>query len=195
MKKRIIACHVFEDALNYLDIERRYPEVAVRYLPAHLHLRPAELQRRISLEIAEARRSKDAVCCLYGSCFPGIDHALGDLSVPRVPCSHCFEIFLGAERYRQLTEDEPGSFFLEKHLMLNFEECCWEPLELYDPMMRNWYFEHYRRMIYIRQPLDPDLTEPAKRIADKLSLKLHMEDADYTELEAKLATTIEKDCG
>ena len=193
MKNCIIACRVFEDALRFLEIPRRFPDLQIRYLPAHLHLRPDELRQRISLEIAEAHRRKERACCLFGQCFPGIDTALHALSVPRIACSHCFEIFLGTERYRQMTEAVPGSFFLEKRLLLNFDEYCWQPLELYDPMMRSWYFEHYRRVIYIRQPLDPDLMDQARHVASRLSLSLHVEDADYTELEAKLVSILETD--
>ncbi len=193
MKNCLIACRVFEDALHFLEIPRRFPDLEIRWLPAHLHLRPDELQRRISLEIAEARGREKRACCLFGLCFPGIDYALQALSVPRIACSHCFEIFLGTERYRRITETVPGSFFLEKRLLLNFDEYCWKPLELYDPMMRSWYFEHYRRVVYIRQPLDPDLTDQARRVADRLSLSLRVEDADYSELEAKLVSILERD--
>ena len=193
MTKRLIACRVFEDALHFLGIPRRFPDVELRWLPAHLHLRPDELQQRIALEISEAHRRGDTAYCLYGVCFPGIDQALAALAVPRVLCSHCFEVLLGTERYRQLTEDVPGSFFLEKRLLLNFDEHCWQPLELYDPMMRSWYFEHYQRVVYIRQPMDPNLIKEAKHVAARLSLSLHVEDADYTELAEKLVSLLEKD--
>ncbi len=190
-KKRLIACRVFEDALRFLEIPRRFPDVTIRFLPAHLHLRPDELKKRISGEIAEARRCGATPICLYGQCFPGIGHLLGKLSVPRVQCSHCFEIFLGANRYAQLIDAAAGTFFLEKHLLLDFEESCWKPLELDDPMLRAEYFAHYRKLVYIRQPLDPEILQTAESIAARLELAFQVEDADYRDLEKRLIAILE----
>jgi hypothetical protein len=39
--------------------------------------------------------------------------------------------------------------------------------------------------------LDPDLMDQARHVASRLSLSLHVEDADYTELEAKLVSILE----
>jgi hypothetical protein len=190
MRNRIIACRVFEDALDFLQIERRFPDWEVRFLPARLHLRPEELKRRLSEEISAARGLGAAACCLYGQCFPDIDGCLARDGAPRVPCAHCFEIFLGPDRYRRLTEEETGSYFVEKRLIVNFDDYCWKPLELEDPRMRKWYFEHYRRVIYIRQPMDPDLAAPAEALAKRIGLPLRIEDADYRALEAGLLETI-----
>jgi len=186
----MIACRVFEDALDYLQIERRFANWRIRYLPARLHLRPDELKQRLSDEISAARHRGGAACCLYGRCFPDIDHHLAQQDVPRVPCAHCFEIFLGFDRYRRLTEEETGTYFLERQLIVHFDEYCWEPLELHDPELRGWYFEHYRQMIYIRQPRDPDLAAPAEALAKRVGLPLRIEDADYRDLESALAETI-----
>ena len=75
---------------------------------------------------------------------------------------------------------------MERELVENFETYCWNPLELHDPQMRRWYFEHYRRVAYIRQPRDPDLTDKAQRIAGALDLDLQILAADYNELETAL---------
>jgi hypothetical protein len=192
MRNRIIACKVFEDALNYLQIEQRFPKWKIRYLPARLHLRPEELRKRLSGEIEIARQNGIAACCLYGHCFADIDSYLADWKIHRVPCGHCFEIFLGPDRYQKLIEKETGTMFLEKHQVIHFDDLCWKPLELDDPMMRKWYFEHYRKLVYIRQPMDPDLRAETKTIADRVGLSLRVENADYTDLEAHLIETIKR---
>jgi hypothetical protein len=192
MKKRIIACRVFEEALDYLKINTRFPQWVMRYLPARLHLRPEELRKRLAEEAAAAKQSDTSACCLYGQCFAGIDEELAPHAIPRVPCGHCFEIFLGADRYRKMIEEEPGIFFLEKQLLVNFDDYCWRPLELDDPQMRRWYFEHYRQMVYIRQPMDPDLQKTAEEVSDRIGLSLRIEDADYSELENNLVETIKR---
>jgi hypothetical protein len=193
MRKRIIACQVFEDALTFLGVRQRFSELTFHFLPAYLHLRPQDLEQQLAAAIADAHRGGKAVCCLYGQCFPAIDATLDRLSVPRVPCDHCFELFLGPDRHRQIVEAVPGSFFLEKHLLLNFDELCWKPLDLHDPELRNWYFKHYRQAIYIRQPLDPDLLSRSAAIAERIGLPLHVEDADYAALDARLNSTLGED--
>ena len=192
MRKRIIACRVFEGALDYLNIGDRFPQWTIRYLPARLHLQPEELRKRLAEEVADARHLDTPACCLFGQCFAEIDEQLAPHGIPRVPCGHCFEIFLGADRYRAMIEEEPGSFFLEQQLLANFDDYCWKPLELDDPQMRSWYFEHYRQVVYIRQPMDPDLRKTAGEVSDRIGLSLRIEDADYSELDHHLVETIKR---
>ena len=178
----LIACNVFRSAMDFLGIQQRYPDLTIRYLPAHLHLRPAELKRRLLEEIRRAGESKQPTGCLYGHCFEDIDAVLEAEKVPRIRIAHCFEILLGSERFQQSIQDQAGTFFMEKELAENFDAYCWNPLELHDPQMRHWYFEHYRRVTYIRQPRDPDLTAKVREIAGALELGFNVLEADYSEL-------------
>jgi hypothetical protein len=190
MRNWVIACRVFEDALDFLQIKQRFPNWTIHYLPARLHLRPDELKMRVFDAIQAARRCGAGACCLYGQCFPDIDHCLTQQGVFRAPCAHCFEIFLGPERYRRLTAEETGTYFIEKQLIVNFDDYCWKPMELHDPAIRRWYFEHYRQIVYIRQPNDPNLAGSAEALAKRLGLPLRIEDADYRDLDAVLVETI-----
>jgi hypothetical protein len=179
----IIACKVFRSALEYLGVQRRHPDLSLRYLPSHLHLQPTELKRRLMAEIDAARKDHYAVGCLYGHCFEDIEDILEVSGVPHVRTGHCYEILVGENRYRRLIQDQAGTFFIEKELVENFETYCWEALELDDPQMRQWYFEHYRRVAYIHQPMDPDLTDRVRHIAKSLELELQIVEAEYAELE------------
>ena len=137
-------------------------------------------------EAARARRKGLRVRCLYGKCFPDIDEVALRTGMARTPGSHCYEILLGSERFVHILDAEPGSFFVEKELLLNFDEYCWLPLELDDPHMREWMFESYRQLVYVRQPVDPDLGHTARRIAARLNLSLFVVDADYRRLDREL---------
>jgi hypothetical protein len=95
-------------------------------------------------------------------------------------------MLLGAERFRQLIEETAGTYFLEKDLILNFEEYCMVPLELHDEEMRKYCFAHYRRLLYVRQPSDPDLASKAGELAEFLGLSLGTRDADYSHLKRKI---------
>ena len=188
----LIACSVFRSAIAHIGIQQRHPELSMRYLPAHLHLQPVALKNRMLAEIRRIKAKGEPVGCIYGHCFEDIDELLDAENVPRIRIGHCFEILLGSERYRQTIRDQAGTFFMEKELVENFQAFCWDPLELSDPQIRQWYFEHYRMIAYIRQPRDPDLTAKLSEIAGALNLGLQVVKADYRELENALNDLIGK---
>jgi hypothetical protein len=179
---RLIACGVFRPALEYLGVEEIYPRVRSSYLPSNLHLRPQDLRRQLSETITSARQRNERILCLYGTCFPDIDDFCRHQGVTKVPGFHCFEMLLGSEQYENIINEMPGTYFLERDLILNFEEYCLEPLELHDEEMRKSFFEHYERIVYLRQPSDPDLLSKANELATFLQLSLEIRDADYSHL-------------
>jgi len=184
---RIIACRVFKPALEYLGLENRYSHIRLTYLPPNLHLKPRELGRYLRREIAAAERRNEQVICLYGDCFPGISDYCQRHGARRVPGPYCWEMFLGSERFNRVLEENVGTYFLEKELILNFKEYCIEPLELYDEEMRRYCFQRYQRLLYVRQPSDPDLLTDANELAEFLGLSLEVQDADYSHLEKRLS--------
>lgn len=178
----LIACGVFRPTLEHLGVEERYPGVRSSYLPSNLHLRPQDLRRQLSETITSARQRNERILCLYGTCFPDIEDFCRQQGVTRVPGFHCFEMLLGSEQYENIINEMPGTYFLERDLILNFEEYCLEPLELHDEEMRKSFFEHYERIVYLRQPSDPDLLSKANELATFLQLSLEIRDADYSHL-------------
>jgi hypothetical protein len=179
---QIIACSVFKDALVYLSDRMQACPFCFTYLPSYLHLTPNALKERLSTLIQQIKTPRKRVGCLYGDCYANIDRHLGQIGVIRMPYIHCYEMFIGKKRYQQIISDQPGTFFVEKEVLLDFESLCRIPMELDDPEMRRLFFKHYQQVIYIRQPLDPDLAGKADDIANLLELKLKIIDADYTEL-------------
>ena len=180
---RVIACGVFRPALEHLRVEERYPRLRSHYLPSNLHLRPQDLRRQLSETITSARQKNERILCLYGTCFPDIEDFCRHQGVTKVPGLHCFETLLGSKQYENIMNEMPGTYFLERDLILNFEEYCLEPLELHDEEMRKSFFEHYKRTVYLRQPADPDLLSKANELATFLQLSLEIWDADYAHLE------------
>jgi hypothetical protein len=180
---RVIACGVFRPALEHLRVEERYPRLRSHYLPSNLHLRPQDLRRQLSETITSARQKNERILCLYGTCFPDIEDFCRHQGVTKVPGLHCFETLLGSKQYENIINEMPGTYFLERDLILNFEEYCLEPLELHDEEMRKSFFEHYERTVYLRQPADPDLLSKANELATFLQLSLEIWDADYAHLE------------
>jgi len=183
---RIIACRVFKPALEQLGLARRYPDLRVSYLPPVLHVRPQQLEQQFRRRVAVAAKRSERLVCLYGECFPDLSEFCRTREIAKVPGQNCYEILLGADLFGRLVDETAGTYFLEKELILNFREYCLEPLELYDAQVRKWCFEHYKRLLYVRQPGDPDLVPQACELADFLELSLEVRDADYSHLERTL---------
>jgi hypothetical protein len=182
----LIACDVFKAAIEHLRLERRYPELRLTYLPSNLHLKPQELRSRLQEEAISAQKRNERVICLYGVCFPDIDDFCEQHGATKVPGHYCYEMLLGSERFRQLINEMLETYFAEKDLLLNFEEYCVRPLELRDEEMRRHCFGQYRRLLYVRQPSDPNLVSKADEVAEFLGLSLDISDVDYSHLEKSL---------
>ena len=183
---RIIACAVFKPALEHLRLENRYRDLRLTYLPPNLCMTPRKLRNYLLRGIASARKSDERVICLYGDCFPDISDFCERHGTIKVPGLRCHEMLLGSERFRGLIDETAGTYFVEKDLIVNFEKYCMEPLELHDEEMRKYCFAHCQRLLYVRQPADPDLVPRASGLAEFLELSLEIRDADYSHLEKKL---------
>jgi hypothetical protein len=186
----LIACGVFRPALEYLQLGRKYRDLCLRFLPSNLHVHPQELRRRLLEEITAVREKNTRIVCLYGNCFPDIDDFCSRHGTIKVPGVHCYEMLLGREQYLRKINETAGTYFLERELIQHFEEYCLEPLELHDAEMRKYCFEHYERLLYVRQPSDPELVAKAHRLARFLELSLEIQDADYSQLEKTLTALL-----
>ena len=187
---RIIACGVFKPTIEYLQLERRYLNLRLTYLLSKLHLKLQELKRLLLREITKAKKRNERIICLYGDCFPDIDDFCQEHGVIKVPGHYCYEMLLGSERFRQLMEEMTGTYFVERELIQNFEDYCVIPLELYDEEMKRYCFNQYQRLLYVRQPSDPDLAARAGEVADFIGLSLAISDVDYSHLEKELTKLI-----
>jgi hypothetical protein len=95
-------------------------------------------------------------------------------------------MLLGNDSYEQIMAETAGTYFLESELIANFREYCLEPLELYDSDIRESFFKHYKKLMYVRQPSDRDLKVAAGKLAGFLNLSLEIRDADYSHLNKRL---------
>ncbi|MGD8449084.1 MAG: DUF1638 domain-containing protein, partial [Desulfobacterales bacterium] len=183
---RLIACGVFKPALKSLRVEEKYPQLRVTFLPSNLHLYPRTLKKNLIREIVSARKQSERPLLLYGYCVPGIEEICIQNCADKVPGLHCFEMLLGSDSYEQIMAETAGTYFLERELIVNFREYCFEPLELYDSDIRKSFFKHYKKLMYVRQPSDRDLKAAAAKLAGFLDLSLEIIDADYSHLKQRL---------
>ena len=190
---RLIACGVFRPALKLLRLEEKYPQLRVTFLPSNLHLYPHTLKKNLIGEIVSARKRNERPLLLYGYCVPGIEEICTQYCAHKVSGLHCYEMLLGNDLYKQILAETAGTYFLERELIVNFREYCFEPLELYDSDIRESFFKHYNKLMYVRQPSDPNLKAVAGKLAAFLNLSLEIRDADYSHLNKRLIHLIHSD--
>jgi hypothetical protein len=147
--------------------------IDVTCLPAELHNRPERIPGEMQRKIAENRAKYDDILCLYGDCGTGgeLDRLLEKEGIQRIAGAHCYEFFAGAEDFAAMMEEELGTFFLTDFLVRHFDRLVIKGLGLDRfPQLRDDYFGHYRRLVYLAQFEDDELTSRAKAAAERLGL-------------------------
>ena len=147
--------------------------IDVTCLPAKLHNRPERIPGEMRRKIRENRARYDEILCLYADCGTGgeLDRVLAQEGVTRIAGAHCYEFFAGASDFAAMMEEEPGTFFLTDFLVRHFDRLVIEGLGLDRfPQLRDDYFRNYRRLVYLAQFEDADLTARAQIAAERLGV-------------------------
>ena len=166
-------------------VTRDMPGVSVTLLPALLHNRPEGIPGAVRDRIRRDRADYDHVFVAYADCGTGglLDRVLEEEGVSRLPGAHCYESFSGRAAFAQLTDEEPGTFFLTDFLTRAFERLVIAGLGLdRHPELLPLYFGNYRRLIYLAQADDPALLALAGRAAARLGLAFEHRSTGYAEL-------------
>ena len=121
-----------------------------------------------------------ADCGTYGA----LDEVLGD--VPRLAGAHCYDVLAGPEAQAAL-EEEPGTYFLTDFLARTFEHTVVRELGLdRHPELRDAYFGHYTRVLWLAQRPTPATRAAAERAAARLGLPLEIREVGEEALERQL---------
>lgn len=167
-------------------------QMAVTCLPAIWHNRPEKIPAGVRSKIRGGRKKGyRSIFVLYGDCGTGgqLDEVLREEGVERIEGPHCYDFYAGRAEFDRLMEEELGSFFLTDYIARHFDRIIWQGMGLdRHPELRDAYFGHYRRVVYLAQIDDPVLTEKAEAAARRLGLAFERRLTGY----GGLATFLEK---
>ena len=170
----VIGCGAL--ARELLVLTRDFPAVKVHCVDARLHMQPSRIAAAVADRIAKTRAAYGDACRIfvaYADCGTGgaLDAVLEREGVERIAGAHCYEFYAGSAAYAAMQDEELGTFYLTDFLARQFETLVLAGLGLdRHPELLPDYFGRYRRLVYLAQSDDPELTERAEAAADRLGL-------------------------
>ncbi len=178
----VICCGAIAKEIVTIIRENGWDHMKVQCLPAKLHNEPGALPEGVRAKIRAGHARGDEVVVLYSDCGTGggMAKVLEEEGLENIGGAHCYEVFAGSERFKQLMKDEPGSFFVTDFLARHFEKLVFKGLGLDRfPKLLDVYFGKYRKMVYLVQRENPDTLARAEAAAASIGLELEVRHTGY----------------
>jgi hypothetical protein len=173
--------------------------VDVHPLNPLLHNRPERIAPAVEELVLALRARYDRVAIGYADCgtYGALDEVCERLGVERLPGLHCYDLFAGPAEVEALSEDESGTYLLTDFLVRSFSRTVVHELGLdRHPELRDDYFRHYTRVVWLVQTTDPaeqaELRTLAQDAAARIGLPLEVRATGTGGLERALADLVSR---
>ena len=185
----IIACGALAADVRAIA-DRRGWDIDVHPIPALLHNRPERIAPALDAELRRirTRRRYDTLAVAYGDCgsYGAIDELLERTAVQRLEGEHCYDVF-ARDEVREALAEQPGTYFLTDFLARTFEHTVVRELGLdRHPELRDQYFRHYTRVLWLAQRPTEATRAAAVRAAERIGLPLEVRTVGNGGLERQL---------
>ncbi|HZU40834.1 MAG TPA: DUF1638 domain-containing protein [Solirubrobacteraceae bacterium] len=183
----VLACGALAAEIRAIAVRRGWA-IDLYPVPALLHNRPERIAPVLARELAALRRDYDLVAVAYGECGSGgaIDEVLEATGARRLRGEHCYDVF-ARDAVRDALAREPGTYLLTDFLARTFEHTVVRELGLdRHPELREDYFGHYRRVLWLAQRPTAATERAARRAAARIGLPLEIEHVGNAGLEREL---------
>jgi hypothetical protein len=187
----VVACGALAADVRRIA-RRRGWAVDVHPLPALLHNTPEGIAPAVEAALERLRGRYERVAVGYADCgtYGALDAVLDRAGVERLRGEHCYDV-LARDDVRAALEEEPGTYLLTDFLARTFAHTVLRELGLdRHPELRDAYFGHYTRVLWLAQRPTPPTRAAAQRAADALGLPLVERTVGETRLEAELAALL-----
>ncbi len=188
----VISCGALAAQVRAIARRRGWP-VVVYPLPPLLHNRPVRIARAVE-EFARGLASRHAtVAVAYADCgtYGALDRVCESLGIRRLEGATCYDVLSGPDAIADLFEEEPGTYLLTDFLVRGFHRLVWNELGLdRHPELRDDYFAHYRRVVWLAGHRSADLERSARDAAAMLGLPLTIVAVGEARLERALEALV-----
>lgn len=182
----VIACGAI--ARHVDDIaKRRNWDVVIHPLPPLLHNSPKEIAPAVEQRIRELLPARLAVA--YADCgtYGALDAVIAKFGIGRLRGEHCYDVFAGADVVQHLLGEQPGTYLFTDYLVKGFHRSVVVELGLdVHPELREDYFRHYTRVVWLAQQPTDELRRAAEDAAAIMGLPLEIRIVGDLGLEAQL---------
>jgi hypothetical protein len=165
----------------------------VHPLPPLLHNQPHLIAGQVRA-LAEALRPSYARLVVgYADCgtYGALDAVCRELGLARLPGLHCYDVYAGPERLERLFDEQPGTYVFTDFLVRSFARTVVRELGLDRwPELRDTYFGHYTRVVWLAQEPDDELRRLAERAAERIGLPLTVVETGHAGLERALRAVV-----
>lgn len=188
----LIACGALAQPAAAVVARREWP-VDVHPLPPLLHNHPERIAGEVRTLAQRLAPSYDRVVIGYADCgtYGALDEVCRDLGLDRLPGLHCYDVYAGATRLERFFDEQPGTYLLTDFLARSFARTVLQELGLDRyPELRDTYFGHYTRMVWLAQDPDDELRGLAAQAAASIGLPLTVVETGDHGLEHALAALL-----
>ncbi len=187
---RIIACGALAREILATIEASRLDHIDLTCLPAIMHNHPQGIADAVDTAIVKAREDGfDSVYVAYAECGTQgeLDKVCAKHNVERIAGPHCFSFYYGNDEFAARDEDDIFTFFLTDFLARQFTAFVIKPLGLdKHPELRESYFGHYKKLVYLVQKEDPELDRAAEEAAEFLGLEYERRVTGYGDLTSSI---------
>lgn len=190
----VVACGALATDLGIL-VERRGWPVDIHPLPPLLHNHPERIAGQVAALTDALADRYETIAVGYADCgsYGAVDEVCRQRGLARLGGSHCYDVYAGQRRLAAALESEPGTYLLTDFLAMSFDRTVVQELGLdRHPELRDDYFGHYTRVVWLAGRRTPQVEAAARAAADRIGLPLEVLDVGLVGLERELEALLDR---
>jgi hypothetical protein len=188
----IAACGALSSDISAIAAANDWP-IDVHPLPPLLHNQPQQIASAVDALVQDLSNRYTTIAVGYADCgtYGAVDEVCTRYGLARLGGQHCYDVYAGAQRLAEEFEQEPGTYVLTDFLAISFERTVIQELGLDRyPDLRDDYFKHYHRVIWLAGRRTPTTESAAIAAAARIGLPLEIIDVGLSGLEHELARLV-----